>query len=161
MQIKKPLLVAGLVTTISAAGLAGTQFAAAATSSDNGSSLVDKIAQKFNLKTSDVQAVFDQNKSEHEAQHQADIKATLDQAVKDGKLTSEQETKILDKLKELKAQHEADHQAMEDKTPEERKADMDAKKTEIEKWAKDNGIPTDFLKYLRPGGHGHGGPRNM
>jgi len=152
MKIKKPLLIAGAAATIGAAGLVGTTFAA--TNSTSSGSLVDKIAQKFNLNKSDVQAVFDQNKADHMAQHQADVKAQLDQAVKDGKLTQDQANKILDKLKELQSQREADHQTMQDKTPEERKAAMDAKKAELEQWAKDNGIPTDFLKYLHPG-HGH------
>ncbi len=46
---------------------------------------------------------------------------------------------------------------MKDKTPEERRAAMEVKRTELEKWAKDNGIP---IEYLRPGGghHGPGGP---
>jgi Skp family chaperone for outer membrane proteins len=159
MKIKKPLLIVGATALIGTASVIGTGLASAATGSTNSDSLVDKIAQKFKLNKSDVQAVFDQNKADHQAQHQADLKASLDQAVKDGKITSQQEAKILDKLKELKAQHEADHQTMENKTPEERKAAMDAKKTEIEQWAKDNGISPDILKYLRPGGHGHHGPR--
>ncbi len=158
MNIKKSLLITSAAVAIGAAGLVGTAAVSAATDSTNSSSLVDKIAQKFNLNKSDVQAVFDQNRSDHEAQHQADVKAKLDQAVKDGKLTADQETKILDKLKELQTQRDADRTAMKDKTPEERKAAIEAKKAELEQWAKDNGIPTDFLHFLHPGGHGFGGP---
>lgn len=156
MNIKKSLLIAGAITAIGSAGVLGTAAVSAAADTTSSGSLVDKIAQKFNLNKADVQAVFDQNRADHEAQRQANVKTKLDQAVKDGKLTSDQETKILDKLKELQSQRDANHDDMKDKTPAERKAAMDAKKAETEQWAKDNNIPTDFLKFVRPGGRGHG-----
>lgn len=79
----------------------------------------------------------------------------LAQAVKDGKLTQDQADKITAKLKELKTQREAERDSMKDKTDEERKTAMEAKKTELEKWAKDNNIPLEYLRSLGgPGGHG-------
>jgi len=150
MNIKKSLLIAGVVGAIGVAGLAGTAAVSAATDTSTSGSLVDKIAQKFNLNKADVQAVFDQNRSDHEAQRQANVKTKLDQAVKDGKLTADQETKILDKLKELQAQRDADKSTMKDKTPAERKAAMDANKAALDQWAKDNNIPTEYLRIFMP-----------
>ncbi len=91
-----------------------------------------------------------------EAKHEADNKSRLDQAVKDGKITQEQEDKIIAKQKELKAERDANKEAIKNKTEAERKAAMEAKKTELEKWAKDNNVP---IEYLHPGGgRGMGGP---
>lgn len=159
MNIKKSLLVAGAVTTIGTAGLVGSQAVLAASDSTGSTSLVDKIAQKFNLNKADVQAVFDENRAEHEADRQAKVETKLNQAVTDGKLTAEQKDKILAKRKELQDARQADMDAMKDKTPEERRAVHEAKRTELEQWAKDNNIPTEYLRFVagHPG-HGPGGP---
>ena len=62
----------------------------------------------------------------------------------------------------MKTQMEADRSSMKDKTPAEREALFDQKKTELEQWAKDNGLTTDVLKQVMFGqgrmhGHGMGG----
>ncbi len=160
MNIKKPLLVAGVVTTISAAGLAGNNLASAATTTSSTDSLVGKIAQKFNLKESDVQAVFEDDRKTKEAERQAVIEKELSEAVTKGTITSEQKDKILAKRAELQAQREAARDSMKDKTDAERKAAMQTKRTELEQWAKDNNISTDFMKYVmgHGGGRGLGGP---
>lgn len=124
-----------------------------AQSQTSSTSLVDKIAQKFNLKKSDVQAVFDQDRQEHEAQHQQQLKTRLDQAVKDGKLTQDQEDKLIAKLKEL----DSNRDSLKDKTPEERHAAMKSKMDEFKQWLKDNNISEDLV---HPAGmRGHGGPQ--
>lgn len=162
MNIKKSLLIAGVVTSISAAGLGGTALVHAqsnAQGNDGASSLVTKLAQKFNLKTEDVQAVFDEDKTAKDAERQATAEKELSQAVTDGKLTSAQKDKIIAKAKELQAERKAEHDssAKNSKTKEERKAAMDTKRTALEKWASDNSIPTEYLKYV--GGHNGHGPR--
>jgi hypothetical protein len=165
MNIKKPLLIAGAVTSIAAAGVAGNALVSAQTSSSGNDSLASKIAQKFNLKTEDVQAVFDEDKAAKQADHQALVEKDLTQAVTDGKLTSDQKDKILAKQKELQAARDAERTAMAGKTEAERhavmeakKAEMDAKRAELQKWATDNGIPTEYLRYVMGhGGRGHGG----
>lgn len=159
MNIKKPLMVAGVVTTISAAGLAGNNLVSAATTTSDADSIVSKIAQKFNLKESDVQAVFDDDRKTKDAERQAAIEKELGEAVTKGTITSEQKDKILAKRTELQTQREAERDSMKDKTEAERKTAMEAKRTELEQWAKDNNIPTDFMKYvIGHGGRGLGGP---
>lgn len=155
--MKKSLLVVGAITSIGVAGATGLGVASAATDTTNSSSssLVDKIASKFNLNESDVQAVVDQDRSEHEAQRQAQMEKKLTQAVTDGKITSTQKDLILAKQKEAKAAMESDRDSMKDKTAEERKAAMDQKRTDLENWAKSNGIPTEYLRFVMGG---HGGP---
>ncbi|MDB5168867.1 MAG: hypothetical protein JWO41_223 [Candidatus Saccharibacteria bacterium] len=162
MNIKKPLLVAGIATGVTLASLTGAGVVSAATSTstatDGQSSLISKIATKFGLKESDVKAVFDANRTAHQAERQAQIEKELTQLVTDGKITADQKTLILNKAKEVQAARQANHTAMQGKTDAERKAAMDAEKTALEQWAKDNGISTDYLKYVSGFGGRHSGP---
>ena len=79
--------------------------------------------------------------------------ANITQAVKDGKLTENQRTKMA-KHKELVSQLEANKDSFKDKTPEERKTTFEAQRTAIEQWAKDNGVDAKWL--LPFGGKGFG-----
>jgi hypothetical protein len=159
-KLKKSLAVAGIASGVGLAVVAGTGMVSAASSpnasSTNGqSSLIDKIASKFNLNKNDVKAVFDQDRADHQAERQTKVEDRLNQAVTDKKITSDQKDKILAKLKEIKADMQAqkdnEGDAMKDKTPAERKAAMDAQRADLEKWASDNGIP---MQYLQMGGGG-------
>lgn len=134
--------------------------ASAATSNNPDDSLANKIATKFNLKKEDVQTVISDFHKEEHSQHQADrqkhTEERLTQAVKDGKITEEQKTKILEYLKTQQSFFEG----LKDKTDEERHKAMETHKEEVKKWASDNGID---LKYVMGGGPGmgrgpHGGP---
>jgi hypothetical protein len=162
---KRNLLVtAGAAAVIGVTGLTSLGVASAATSSstDGTSSLVDKIAKKFNLNASEVEAVFTQDRAEHQEARKQQVTDKLTQAVKDGKITEDQKQKILAKITEMQTARDANRAAMKDKTEAERKAAMDAKKTELESWAKENNIPTDYLRYVGgkggPGGRLGGGP---
>ena len=141
MKIPKSLLVAGAIATLGLAGATGLGVASAATSSaTNGTSIVDRLASKFNLKKEDVQAVFDEDHAAHEAEHRQEVSDRLQKLVDEGKITAEQKTKIEAKQKELQAEHDTD-------------------KTSLETWAKENGIDMQYLRMGGgPGGRGHGGP---
>lgn len=133
---------------------ASTAFAQSTTTAqDPMSSLVQKIADKFNLNKDEVQAVFDEAHKERHTQMQADFEKQLSQYVSDGKITEQQKQLILEKRKEMEADREAKKDAFKNLSDEERKSQMDQKKTELESWAKQNGID---LKYLMP--HGGRGP---
>jgi hypothetical protein len=156
---KKSMLVAGALTTLGAASVLGIHSVSAATTGSTDQSIVDKIATKFSLDKNEVKQVFEEDRQAHEAERQAKAEKRLDKAVQDGKLTEEQKTKILNKLEEMKSQIESDHESFKDLTPDERHEQMEKKRTELEAWAKDNGIPMEFLmlshSFKGPGG-GHG-----
>ena len=86
------------------------------------------------------------------------MKDRLAQAVKDGKLTQAQADKITAKMAEMKTFMES----QKDKTKEERKTAMEAKRDELKKWAEDNDIPEGYMPmgHGGPGGRGHG-PEGM
>lgn len=164
ISIKKKLIISALVLTIAGIGIfKSTQAFAQDTNNNPFSTLVQKIADKFQLKKEDVQAVFDQDRTERKAQmetkraeRQAEGEkkylAQLDQWVKDGKITEAQKTLILNKHKELQSNRPSELQNMQGKTEEEKKAAMEAKKTEmatkrkeLEDWAKQNDIDLQYL----------------
>ena len=163
--MKKQLIVAGLATAVGVTGITGVGIASAATSTDQDSntSLVDAIAHKFNLKTADVQSVFDEQRDQQEAAGDAEVAEELKQLVSDGKLTQAQADKLVAKRAEIEKEREAMRGEMSDKTHDEMKATMDAKRAELEQWATDNDIDTEYLRYVAGGHHGHGGfgPRGM
>ncbi len=155
--MKKSLLI-GLSTTavtIGVVGLAG--IASAATSTTSGSttstSLVDKIASKFNLSKTDVQAVFDADRSEHETERQAQQKTRLDAAVKAGTITQAQEDQIIAKEQELHTYMDS----LKDKTEDERRSAMKTKMDEFRQWLSDNNIPQNIVRGMGGRG-GHDGP---
>lgn len=155
--MKKQLIAAAAVATIGIAGLgAGVANAASSTSTNTNpmSGLVDAIATKFNLSKDEVQKVVDEQHATMQAERETQVKADVAKLVTDGKITQAQADAINTKRAELQKTRDAKRDTMKDKTDAERKAARDAEKTALETWAKDNGIDTQYLKYVI----GHGGP---
>lgn len=137
MSVNKKLIAAaatvGLIGAGSAVGIVG---AADTTGSSNNSSIVQKLSDKFHLDKSAVQKVFDEQHANREAARQKALQTKFDQAVKDGKLTSDQETKLLAKLKELQTARS---------TAVDGRASMKANRDSLKQWATDNGINLDNI----------------
>ena len=143
-------------------GVVGLANAATTSSTNPQQNLVDKLASTFKLNKDDVQKVFDEDRTARDTEHQQRIKDKLDALVKDGKITQEQEDKLIAKAKELHASREANRDSMKDKTKEERKTAMDAERDAFKKWLSDNGISEEYGRLVMgmgmghgPGGHGH------
>lgn len=150
-SVKRTLVVAGVIAATGLTAVTGLRVASAQSSNSNGESLVDKIATTFSLNKDDVQKVFDQGRDERKAEMEAKMDEHLAAAVDDGSLTQDQVDKIKAKREELKTFMDS----LKDKTNEERRTAMEAKRTELEQWAKDNNIPDEFVRFARL--HGHGG----
>jgi len=152
MQIKKRTMVAGAMAVavgLAGAGSVGLVSAAASNNTGGGTSIVDKIATKFNLNKSDVQAVFDEDRESHEADMQARMQERLSQAVTDGKLTQDQADYITQAMAEIKSLTKGQRpDEMDQSTKDQLKAKMDA----LRAWAQENDID------LRLVGRGPGGP---
>ena len=138
-------------------------FAANTTTTNPISSLIDKIATKFNLNKTDVQAVFDQNKADMMAARQADIqtetKSRLSTAVTAGTLTQAQSDLVTTELATIQTKL-TDISKITDVS--QRQAAMDQLQAEVSKWAVDNKIDTKWVRVFNGrGGHGHGGYRMM
>lgn len=157
---KKKVIATALVATVVGSGLfaAKQTFAAetTVTTTNPMSSLVQEIATKFGLKTADVQAVFDQNRSEMQAQRETNFEAKLTQDVTDGKITDAQKQLIISKRKELDASRQSKMESIKTMTEEQRKAARAAEKTALETWAKENNLDARYLMFGGMGGRGHG-----
>lgn len=163
-KLTKALAIGGVtvgvgLASMTAVGVANAASQTSTTKTDGMSSLVQAIADKFKLKTSDVQAVFDSERTKMDAQREADAVAQQAQLVKDGKLTQAQSDAITAKRAELQKQREADRaaDATSTKTSTERQTEMQARKTALDTWLNEQGIDTQYA-YLLMGGRGHGGP---
>lgn len=157
--LTKSLIVASIVGTIGLGGVATAGAVSGDTttgSSDPMTSLVDKIASKFNLDKSKVQEVFTADRTEREANREKAQSTRLQELVDNGTITAAQKSAIEAKVVEMKSEREANKTAMEDLTDEERKTKMDEKRTELESWVNEQGLDLTKLKGILGGG-GHGG----
>lgn len=154
--MKRQLIVPAIALGIIGASALGVMGAKAQTSTSS-QTLVQKIAQKFNLKESDVQAVFDEDRSVHQAEMQQKVNDKLDRAVKDGKLTDAQKQAIQMKLQELQKNREANEDRVKDMSEADRKAAMQKERADLEQWAKDNNIDMQYLRSAIKGGPGRHG----
>ena len=114
-------------------------------------SIVQKIAERFNLDEEDVKAVFDEERDEHHAEMQARWAERLEDLVNDGKINAEQKQAILDK-------HEEMHNKMlewKDLSHEERHQKMQELHEEFKNWADEQGIDLPLLGPFG-GGFRHG-----
>ena len=135
------------VLVVGAGALGGS---AIAESGDNSyPPIVDKIAAKFNLSKDEVKKVFEEERAAHQAEHKQQLEEKLNQAVKDGKLTEEQKTKLLAKMEEMVQARVEQRQ--------ENKEEIDKRRDEFKTWANQNGIDLDeVLPKLQKGKGPHG-----
>lgn len=134
MKANKQLVIASMVMAIGVSSIAGLGLVGAASNTNN-DDLVSRIAKKFNLKESDVRSVFDQQRNEKQAEHQAEVSARLQKLVDNGKITAQQKTLIENKQKELRAA-------------------MDKEREELKAWAENNNIELRYV--MGRGMHGDG-----
>lgn len=161
-HMKKQLLAAGVAATIGLAGT-GVGVAHAATNSPDGtgpmSGLVEALSSKFNLDKTEVQQVFDEQHQKMHEERQAQQDEKLAELVTEGKLTSEQVEAIKAKRSELMAAREANRSSMAELSRDDRKANMEEARSELEAWAEEHDIDTEYLRFVMGGhGRGHGGP---
>jgi hypothetical protein len=134
------------LTMVGATLIGGTQVLAEARGTSD--TLVQRIAERFNLNQSEVQAVFDEVQQERHREMEAQYEARLNQAVADGKITEQQKQLILDKREELKRGHESMRESFENLSKEEAREKFEAQHMELKAWAEEHDIDLSLL------GHG-------
>lgn len=164
--MRKSIIIPALAITIVGTGVLASNkiFAQSTVTANPMSTVVQKIADKFGLNTTDVQAVFDQDRTDRQAEMETKYENQLTQFVTDGKITEAQKQLILSKHKELEAARQTERQRMEGMTDDERKAAMEANRTKmetersaLEEWASQNGIDMQYIMgFGMHGGHGPG-----
>lgn len=144
-MLNKKLLIIPVTGAVLMLSLFSAKSVSAATATGDYSSIVQKLAEKFSLNPTEVQAVFDAHRTQHEADRQKAYETTLDTAVSEGKLTTAQKQLILNKHKEIMANRGYKSTMT--------KEQHQAKHTELQTWAKENGIDIKYLMFQR-GRHG-------
>ncbi len=163
---KKNLLV---ITAVSVAliGSAGMFFANsvfAESQNQKYPTVIQKLVEKFNLNTSEVDKVIAEVKTQRHAERKAEqdlrhkeMEGKLTQAVKEGKLTEVQKSKILSKLSEMQAEAEKNREEWQPEgsanlTNDQRKAKMEEKRNQMEKrkadfesWEKELGVDVNSI----------------
>lgn len=138
---KKTLAIVLALGVITSIGYFGGSYVLAENNSPMHASLVSKIAQRFNLKESEVEAVFESVRDERQEEMKQQRGEKLSQAVKDGVITEDQKNALLSKMEEHEEERSEEREAMQ-------------------KWFSDNGIDETKLRdYLRPEGKGMGDGR--
>ncbi|MCL4384090.1 hypothetical protein M1116_01415 [Patescibacteria group bacterium] len=121
------------------------------------STLVQRIAQRFGLKESDVQSVFDQYKNDLQSRRQAALDSRLDADVKNGTITAAQKTLIENKLTQLQQERQTDRQNWANLTPQQRRQKLQSEHQDLQNWASQNHLnlqllfPGRGMKFAHPG----------
>jgi hypothetical protein len=118
--MKSKLILAALALVI-AGGVVWVSIPKVSAQTTSGKTIIQRLAEKFGAKETDVQSVFDQERTERQSEMQARYEERLTQAVQDGKITAAQKTAILTKHKEMQQERETE-------------------RTEWQTWLKANGL---------------------
>lgn len=142
---------AALITT---AGI-GISYAAEPSGEDGNpmSSLVSAIATKFNLDETAVQAVFDEQHDQMEADREQMFADRIAEGVTSGDLTQDQANQIQDKRNSIESLRES----LDGATDAERRTAMKDAMDDLHQWAIDNNIPREYMPmggHRGPGMHG-------
>lgn len=121
----------------------------------NKETLIDRITKVFKLNETEVNKVATDFRTEKQAERTKLLEEKLTQLVKDGKITNDQKTKILAKHKEMQ-ENRPTFEEMQNMTKEERRAEKQARRAELEEWAQANGIDMQYLFMLGRGNKGYG-----
>lgn len=144
------------VITVAIVGVVGVAFATSAFAQNGTSttSYVQKLSQKLGLAEEKVQTAVSEIHDERHTEMVSQHEQKLQTYVENGELTSAQKDLIIAKMNEFHASRDSRMQEMQNKTPDERRTAMEAERTALENWAKENNID---MKYMRPFGKGFGG----
>lgn len=79
----------------------------------NGQSLIEKLADRFNLNEDEVKTFFDEQRQERHQLIMQSKEERLNQAVADGVITEEQKQALINKFAEKQAEREQHHEEMQ------------------------------------------------
>ena len=152
---KSVVTAVAVLTILGSLTFAGTSVLAQNT--DGQATMITKLAQKLGVPETQVKTAFEQLHSEHQAEMKANMEAKLSELVTQGKITESQKAAIIAKMDQLRAKRDQNRETFQNLTPDERKTKMEAERTELENWAKSQGIDLSILPFGKFGGMMMGG----
>lgn len=151
MKINKKFTIPLMTVMIVGAAAYSASQVFASTDLSNYPPMVQRLAERFGLKTDEVKTFFDEERQNRQDDMLSDYSDFLDEAVSSGELSEDKKSLLIAKKKEQQAEMENRQPGAGDR--EERRSEMQEKRDEMTKWAKDNGIDE---KYLFAHGEGEG-----
>ncbi len=130
-----------IVGALAMAGISSIGIVKAQSTNGNFPPVIQKLVEKFNLDTVQVQQVLDENRQEKQAQNQVRYNEILDKAIAEGKITEDQKILILAKQEELKQKMDS----LKDLSREEKQAEMEKIMDDMKIWRQDNNINFGFM----------------
>lgn len=138
---KKVLAAVLALGIIASVGYFGNSYVLADNDNPMHQTLITRIAKKFNLKESEVEAVFEAVRDEKHEEMKAEREKRLTEAVNNGVITVAQKTAILSKMNENILERRGNRE-------------------EMQNFFKEQGIdPVKLREYLRPNREGKGEDR--
>ena len=153
---KTNLAIIATVATLATFTLSSPAYAQSTNSQEIKETIIQRLIKVFKLNETEVNKVVNQYQTEKQAEKTKLMEEKLSQLVEDGKITNEQKTKILAKHKEIQA-NRPDPQEMRSMTREERQAENQTRRAELEEWAQANGIDLQYMFIFGREKHGLGG----
>lgn len=162
--MNKYLTAAGVAGALGIAALSTAGVVSAQSESRGGGrmdNIVTAIAEQFGLNQEEVQQVFEDERAARRQEREAELNKDLAQLVSDGELTQEQSNAISEKRSGLQAEREKMRESDQSLTRDEMGQQRESHRTELQEWANENDISSEYLRYV-VGGHGwHHGPRGF
>lgn len=114
-----------------------------------------RIAEKFNLNQDEVQTAFEEGRGQKRGQRQIQREEKLGQAVSDGVISEDQKQALMAKQEEMKA-NRPEKGEFRNLSQEEREAQRETKRAEMQSWAEGQGIDLESLHDYMGGPEGRG-----
>ncbi len=149
MHINKNILLPALAIVIGTGVVAASaQAVQAVTDTSPAQGLTQRIAERFGLQQSEVEAVFDEYREERHEDMNAQFTEKLSALVTAGKISEAQKAAIIAKHEELRTEHAA----LQDMNREERQEHFKTERDELKAWAESQGIDWQtIMGELQPG----------
>jgi hypothetical protein len=144
-KLKNYLMISLLALTMAGLSVYGADAALAQGQGWSHDSFIQKLSERFGIEESDIEAVLEEVRQEHQAENQAWFAARLSAAVINGEITEEQKQLIIQKHEEIRARWQEERLHVEDLTPEERRQASQEKRQELAAWAKENGVEVTYF----------------
>lgn len=122
-------------------------------------SFIQSLVEKFNLNEDEVDSFLEEQRAARQEERKTEREEHLNQLVSEGKLTEDQKSALIEKMEENQAEREANREEFQNMTREERRAQRQEHRDEMDQWFEDQGIDKDDLGLRGGMGKGHGGHR--
>ncbi len=144
-KLKNYLMISLVALTVTGLSVYGADAALAQGQGWSHDSFIQKLSERFGIEESEIEAVMDEVREEHQTQSQEWFAARLSEAVTNGEITEDQRQLIIQKHEEIRNRWQKELASAEDLTLEERKQASQDKKQELAQWAEENGVEVTYF----------------